>query len=118
MYCVVREAVCISCPHHADWEKDSYSSVGVVITKISTCRVSRVVLHLVGKFHLVNIAWFSIMRGSGSPETPLKANVAVAHLECKGKDRVNTSDWLYDCMSIQLCPEAVLTASVGTGPRK
>ncbi len=45
--------------------------------------------------------------------------MALARLEYEGEgtDEVNSSDWLY-CMSIQLRPEAVLTAPIGTGPWK
>ncbi len=54
-----------------------------------------------------------MIRGFGSPEIPLKTNMAMARMESREKDEVNSSDWLYGCMSIQIHPEAVLTASVG-----
>ncbi len=39
-------------------------------------------------------------------------------LAYEGKDGVNSSDWLFGCMSIHLHQEAALTASVGSTPWK
>ncbi len=57
-------------------------------------------------------------KGFSSPEIPLKTNMEVAHLECEGKDVVNSSDWLCGCVSVQLCSESVLSGPVGTAPWK
>ncbi len=55
------------------------------------------------------------MRGFSLSQIPFETNMAPAREE---KDGVAGSDWLYGCMSIQLHPEAVLTALIGTAPWK
>ncbi len=47
-------------------------------------------------------------------DIPLKKNMVLPHLECQEKDGVNSSDWFYGCISIQLRLEGVLSAAVGT----
>ncbi len=75
--------------------KGSCSSICVVITKkllYGSPRFFTVLLKY--SFQLV-LQCFSVTRGFGSPDLPLKTNMALARLECEGKDGVNSSDWLY-----------------------